>query len=205
MKLRILIFVLGLFGLLVLLPSGAKAAEPNPSYSVVAGDSLSLVATKHSLPNWKLVWDANPSLDNPDQLNVGQILVIPSKEAVAPRELPGGYGVVSSAPVSYQKSSYTKRTTTARRTTANVATQQPAGDDAWAKLRACESGGNYNINTGNGYYGAYQYNNGTWNNYGGYARADLAPAAVQDAKARETQASRGWNPWPACSSKLGLR
>lgn len=203
MKLRISIFALGLFGLLVLLPTSAKAAEPNPSYSVVAGDSLSQVATKHSLANWKLVWDANPSLTNPDQLNVGQVLVIPTKEVAAPRELPGGYGVVVSAPVSYQ-STYAKKTTTARRTTPAVA-QQPAGDDAWARLRACESGGNYSINTGNGYYGAYQYNNGTWNNYGGYARADLAPAAVQDAKARETQASRGWNPWPACSSKLGLR
>ncbi|MEK9195738.1 MAG: transglycosylase family protein [Patescibacteria group bacterium] len=204
MKLRTSIFALGLFGLLVLLPTSAKAAEPNPSYSVVAGDSLSQVATKHSLANWKLIWDANPGLSNPDQLNVGQVLVIPNKVAVAPRELPGGYGVVASAPVSYQ-STYTKKTSSARRTTANVATQQPAGDDAWAKLRACESGGNYNINTGNGYYGAYQYNNGTWNNYGGYARADLAPAAVQDAKAKETQAARGWSPWPGCSSKLGLR
>lgn len=200
MKLRISIFALGLFGLLVLLPSGAKAAEPNPSYSVIAGDSLSQVATKHSLANWKLVWDANPNLTNPDQLEVGQVLLIPTKVAVAPRELPGGYGVVVSAPVTYAK-----RTSTIRKTTASVAQQQPAGDDAWAKLRACESGGNYNTNTGNGYYGAYQYNNGTWNNYGGYARADLAPAAVQDAKARETQAARGWNPWPACSSKIGLR
>lgn len=198
MKLRISIFALGLFGLLVLLPNGAKASEPNPSYSVVAGDSLSQVATKHSLANWKLVWDANPGLTNPDQLNVGQILVIPNKVAVAPRELPAGYGIASSTPVSYKSSN------AVRKATARVA-QQPAGDDAWAKLRACESGGNYSINTGNGYYGAYQYNNSTWNNYGGYARADLAPAAVQDAKAKETQAARGWSPWPGCSSKLGLR
>lgn len=80
----------------------------------------------------------------------------------------------------------------------------PAGDDAFAKLRMCEAGGIYNRNSGNGYYGAYQYDIGTWAGYGGYARADLAPPAVQDAKAHETQASRGWNPWPACARKLGL-
>lgn len=49
-------------------------------------------------------------------------------------------------------------------------------------LRMCESGGNYQINTGNGYYGAYQFTIPTWNQWNtGYARADLAPPAVQDA------------------------
>ncbi len=71
-------------------------------------------------------------------------------------------------------------------------------------LRQCEAGGNYARNSGNGYYGAYQYNLGTWSNYGGYARPDLAPPEVQDAKVRETQARRGWSPWPACARKLGL-
>jgi resuscitation-promoting factor RpfB len=50
-----------------------------------------------------------------------------------------------------------------------------------AKLRGCESGGNYADNTGNGYYGAYQFSSSTWNSLGtGYARADLAPPSVQD-------------------------
>jgi len=80
----------------------------------------------------------------------------------------------------------------------------PANDDAFYKLRLCESGGAYNRNSGNGYYGAYQFDIGTWAGYGGYARADLAPPEVQDAKARETQAHRGWSPWPACARKLGL-
>lgn len=78
------------------------------------------------------------------------------------------------------------------------------GADAFAQLRFCEAGGDYTKNTGNGFYGAYQYNIGTWANYGGYARPDLAPPAVQDAKAKATQAARGWAPWPACARKLGL-
>jgi len=78
------------------------------------------------------------------------------------------------------------------------------GDDAFAKLRFCEAGGDYTKNTGNGYYGAYQYDIRTWGNYGGYASANLAPPEVQDAKARVTQAARGWSPWPSCARRLGL-
>lgn len=80
----------------------------------------------------------------------------------------------------------------------------PATGDAFAQLRYCEAGGDYTRNSGNGYFGAYQYSIGTWNNYGGFARPDLAPAAVQDAKAAADVAARGWSAWPACSHKLGL-
>jgi hypothetical protein len=80
-----------------------------------------------------------------------------------------------------------------------------SADDEWYALRMCEAGNDYTRNSGNGYYGAYQYNLGTWGGYDGYARPDLAPPDVQDAKAHETQSARGWTPWPACSHKLGLR
>lgn len=86
-------------------------------------------------------------------------------------------------------------------------TPQPAVsglDDAFMQLSYCEAGGKATTNTGNGYYGAFQYDLGTWANYGGYARPDLAPFEVQLAKAKETQARRGWSPWPACARKLGL-
>ncbi len=76
--------------------------------------------------------------------------------------------------------------------------------DVWYSLRVCESGNNYARNSGNGYFGAYQYNLSTWANFGGYARPDLAPPSVQDEKARQTQAARGWRPWPTCAHKLGL-
>jgi resuscitation-promoting factor RpfB len=76
-------------------------------------------------------------------------------------------------------------------------------DGALALLRSCE--GSYNSNTGNGYYGAYQFDIGTWGNYGGYANASQAPPIIQDQKAKETYIARGWQPWPACSQKLGLQ
>lgn len=74
--------------------------------------------------------------------------------------------------------------------------------EALVKLRQCEAGGNYAINTGNGYYGAYQYDIGTWGGYKGYPNAAEAPPSVQDQKAWETYQARGWSPWPSCGSSL---
>lgn len=85
------------------------------------------------------------------------------------------------------------------KTTAPVA----ADGDLLYKLRLCEAGGIYTRNSGNGYYGAYQYSLSTWNNYGGYERPDLAPAEVQDAKATADIARRGFAPWPACARMIG--
>lgn len=79
-------------------------------------------------------------------------------------------------------------------------------EEAFAKLRACEAGGNYARVSSNGLYrGAYQYDISTWANYQGYKYPNEAPPAVQDQKAYETYKRRGWSPWPACSRKLGLQ
>jgi len=76
--------------------------------------------------------------------------------------------------------------------------------DTWAKLRQCEAGGNYAINTGNGYYGAYQFSAGTWHGLGYPGLPSDAAPAVQDAAAAKLYQARGWQPWPGCSAKLGL-
>jgi hypothetical protein len=83
----------------------------------------------------------------------------------------------------------------------------PAGAataDDFARLRQCESGGSYSTNTGNGFYGAYQFDLGTWQGLGYSGRPDQAAPAVQDEAAQRLYNSRGWSPWPACSRKLGL-
>jgi peptidoglycan hydrolase CwlO-like protein len=74
----------------------------------------------------------------------------------------------------------------------------------WAALRQCESGGNYAENSGNGYYGAYQFSQQTWTYLGYPGRPDLAPPAMQDAAAQKLQAQSGWGQWPACAAALGL-
>lgn len=75
--------------------------------------------------------------------------------------------------------------------------------EALARLRSCE--GSYTSNTGNGYYGAYQFDIQTWGGYQGYPHAAAAPPAVQDQKAWETYQRRGWQPWPSCSRSQGLQ
>lgn len=77
--------------------------------------------------------------------------------------------------------------------------------EALARLRHCEASGNYGANTGNGYYGAYQFDLRTWRGLGLSGLPSVAPPAVQDAAAATLQAKRGWSPWPACSARLGLR
>ncbi|MGU3502800.1 transglycosylase family protein [Mycobacterium sp. C31M] len=78
----------------------------------------------------------------------------------------------------------------------------------WDALAGCESGGNWAINTGNGYFGGVQFDQNTWERQGGlrYAqRADLATREEQIAIAEVTRARQGWGAWPTCSARLGSR
>ena len=88
-------------------------------------------------------------------------------------------------------------------TTAPAAPGTPLGG-VWAELRRCESGGNYAEDTGNGYYGAYQFSPVTWSALGFPGLPSDAPPAMQDQAAQELQARSGWGQWPSCSRQLGL-
>lgn len=87
---------------------------------------------------------------------------------------------------------------------ASATKQTYTGSDVWASLAQCESGGNWSINTGNGFYGGLQFDIQTWGGYGGYSRADLAPPSVQVEKGKEVHSRRGFSPWPSCKAQLGL-
>jgi resuscitation-promoting factor RpfA len=82
-----------------------------------------------------------------------------------------------------------------------------APDSDWDRLAQCESGGNWGINTGNGFQGGLQFSPGTWASHGG---TDYAPSANQASReqqitvAEKVLASQGWGAWPTCSSNLGL-
>ena len=81
----------------------------------------------------------------------------------------------------------------------------PASGSVWDRLAQCESGGNWSINTGNGYYGGLQFSLGTWRAYGGSGYPHQNSRAQQIAIAQKLQSAAGWGQWPACSRKLGLR
>jgi uncharacterized protein YabE (DUF348 family) len=79
------------------------------------------------------------------------------------------------------------------------------GSTVWDALAQCESGGNWAINTGNGYYGGLQFNVGTWRAYGGTGLPSQASRETQIAIATKVRdASGGYGAWPACAAKLGL-
>jgi LysM repeat protein len=80
-----------------------------------------------------------------------------------------------------------------------------AAEHDWSGVAQCESGGNWSINTGNGYYGGLQFSQSTWAGYGGtqYApRADLASPAQQIAVAEKVLAGQGVGAWPTCGKFL---
>jgi len=98
-----------------------------------------------------------------------------------------------------------------------IATPRPAavapravtydGDTVWDDLAQCESGGNWAINTGNGYYGGLQFSYDTWHGYGGGEFAEYPHEATREEQitvAERLRAARGFQPWPACRIKLGL-
>jgi resuscitation-promoting factor RpfA len=93
--------------------------------------------------------------------------------------------------------------------TAALSTAGPAqaASGVWDRVASCESGGNWHINTGNGFYGGLQFTQSTWSGYHGgrYAsRADLASRAEQIQVARRVLASQGPGAWPVCGPRAGL-
>jgi hypothetical protein len=83
-----------------------------------------------------------------------------------------------------------------------------APDSAWDKLAQCESGGRWNINTGNGYHGGLQFSPRTWSGFGGKEFAPVAHQATREEQivvAERVLAKQGWNAWPTCSRKTGVR
>lgn len=80
-----------------------------------------------------------------------------------------------------------------------------SGSTVWDALANCESGGNWAINTGNGYYGGLQFSAATWASVGGTGLPHQHSRAEQIKRGQILQSRAGWGQWPHCTSKLGLR
>jgi len=179
----------------------AQTAPAPVTKTVEPGDMLVGIADEYQTTYVRL-FDANPQIANPDVINPGDVVRIPATdEQLASRPLPAGVQLPAAQPA------------------ATVAPAQPAARQAsapapavtsgsvWDNLARCESGGNWAINTGNGYYGGLQFNQATWQSNGGTAYASsahLASRQQQIAIAEKVAAGRGFAPWPACAAKLGL-
>lgn len=160
---------------------------------VAMGDTLTSIADSHAT-TYSRLYDANAQITSPDLINPGDMIRIPqSEEMITPRAIPAAPAAVYSAPVSYAP----------RRIASNA--PSVADGSVWDQLAACESGGNWAINTGNGYYGGLQFTLGTWHNVGGQGYPNENSREEQIARAEILLARSGWRQWPACTARLGLR
>jgi uncharacterized protein YabE (DUF348 family) len=81
-------------------------------------------------------------------------------------------------------------------------TNYAGGSSVWDRIAACESGGNWAANTGNGYYGGLQFTIGTWQAYGGSGRPDQNSREAQIAVAERVRAAEGgYGAWPVCGAR----
>jgi LysM repeat protein len=180
------------------------------SYTVHQGDTLSAIAASSygNSADWAAVWWVNRhQVRNPNVLLVGQRLRLPASghvtaaiaraaQAAIPAPPPPPPSPASTTPVSYSQPDPS--------TAAPVSTSAPAPSAAganWNAIAACESGGNWGINTGNGFYGGLQFTQQTWLGYGGgqYApSANLATPSEQIAVGQRVLAGQGIGAWPVC-------
>lgn len=95
-------------------------------------------------------------------------------------------------------------TTTPPSTPPPSAPPAPSGS-VWDRLAACESGGDWHINTGNGHYGGLQFTLQSWRGVGGTGYPHEHTREEQIARAEQLLAVQGWGAWPGCARQLGLR
>ena len=94
------------------------------------------------------------------------------------------------------------------RTLLSAVPAQAAPTRAWDRIARCESGGNWHINTHNGYYGGLQISRSTWRAYHGARYASLPHRATKREQIRvaeKIKRGQGWGAWPTCSRRAGLR
>jgi hypothetical protein len=189
----------------------ASPASAGTVHVVKRGESLASIANGAGLDSWRPIWDANRGISHPDLIYPGQRLAVPAKgDKVRHRPLPRVRPVVLASATtsrSYRSDRVRVRSdrTRVRSYRARVTRSSATGNSVWDRLARCESGGNWGINTGNGYSGGLQFTPSTWRAAGGSGSAHNASRAEQIRVAKRVQQQQGWGAWPACSRRLGLR
>jgi hypothetical protein len=160
---------------------------------VVSGESLSAIADAEKLSDWKQLWNVNPELSDPNLIYADQKLQVP-EGPTEDRPLP--QAAVAQPVQAYSAPATQTVNRPVARQAAAPANYAAGVGGVLAGVRQRESGGNYAINTGNGYYGAYQFDLQTWRGAGGSGLPSEASPAEQDMRAQMVYQRRGCSPWP---------
>ncbi|ATG51268.1 resuscitation-promoting factor [Brachybacterium vulturis] len=135
---------------------------------------------------------------------VTEVVAEGTKEKPAPEPKPEPRSTSSKSSRSSDRDSRSSSSSSSSSASAPAA---PSGG-VWDRLAQCESGGNWSISTGNGFYGGLQFTHSTWIAFGGGKYANNAHHASRSAQieiAKNVQARQGWGAWPSCTSQLGIR
>ena len=172
-------------------------------YRVKSGDTLSNIARHEygKASDWPAVWWANRhQVPNPGLITAGQRLRLPANHHVK-AWLTRAAQAATPAPAA--PATATTSAPSSAPAAASPSALPAAGGANWAAIAACESGGNWSANTGNGFYGGLQFTQGTWDAYGGgqyAASANQASESQQIAVAERVLAGQGIGAWPVCGA-----
>jgi len=193
--------------LIVVTISLHPAAHHAPaSYTVRPGDSLSAIAAHAygTTADWPAVWWANRhQVANPNMIAAGQRLHLPASGRVPSWMARAAMAATTAGSAPAAASASAPQAEPAAPVQATSAAPASSGGANWAAIAACESGGNWSTNTGNGFYGGLQFTQQTWLAYGGgqyAASANLASPAQQIAVAQRVLAAQGIGAWPVCGA-----
>ena len=215
MQLKAVMPVFALAVAFVALQSGSAHAQTintqNTNQQVAApvvvqsGDTLSGIASAHQTTYVRL-FDANNQIQNPNLIFPGEKIAIPDANAQLPdRQLPvtafvdNDTPTAPSAPVAAPVAA-----PVVRKAPSVLPAVDPNSMGVWDRIAQCESGGNWSINTGNGFYGGLQFTLSSWRAVGGTGYPNQASRDEQIARAQMLQARQGWGAWPVCSIRAGV-
>ncbi len=166
---------------------------------VEAGDTLASIAKDHGISYVRL-FNANDVIDQPDHVIPGTELRIPDND----EELPDRMAEIAAASTPQEPQERSEPAPEPEPQPEPTPTGNTARSGVWDDLAQCESGGNWSINTGNGYYGGLQFSLSSWRAVGGSGYPHQASKAEQISRGEKLQAIQGWNAWPSCARQLGL-
>ncbi len=217
MEQNILSGVLAL-SLVLLNPSGTSSTQSTPQaivreevrdYIVKDGDTITKIAEKEygSKDYWTNIWIANPWIENPHLIEKNWKLKLSQDKPTSIATLSSEFKeklekqnkIITLTPTPTVTQSQTTNVISSTTTVSG-----PLNDAQINFLGNCESGMTATRNSGNGYYGAFQFSIGTWNSMQtGYERADLAPLEVQiNAVQRLVQRSSIFTQFPGCARRM---
>ena len=188
----------------------AAVHHGHSTYTVREGDTLSTIAARaygHG-GDWPGLWWANRHrVANPSVITVGERLRLPGSPKTGPNVVHAAMAAMPApAPAPADPPASAPATSPVSTAPTGTTTSAPAssGGVNWSAIAACESGGNWSADTGNGFYGGLQFTQQTWQAYGGgqYApTASQATPAEQIAVAQRVLAGQGIGAWPVCGAR----